>query len=94
MKILANIVLFLFMTFLATPTIVGMLKSDTDTSVVYSFSEEEVHKEIKEIPANIEDILQVPLILNATKPTAIHSDNQQKHDNVSEEIFSPPPEFV
>lgn len=82
------------MTFLATPTIVGMLKSDTDTSVVYSFSEEEVHKEIKEIPANIEDILQVPLILNSTKPTAIHSDNQQKHDNVSEEIFSPPPEFV
>ena len=94
MKILVNIVLLLFITFLATPTIVGMLKSDTDTSVVYSFSEEEVHKEIKEIPANIEDILQVPVVFNTPKATALTTENEQKHDNASEEIFSPPPESV
>lgn len=94
MKILVNIVLLFFITFLATPTIVGFLKSDTDTSVVYSFSEEEVHKEIKEIPANIEDILQVPVVFNTPKTTTINTENEQKHDNVSQKIFSPPPESV
>lgn len=94
MKILVNIVLFLFIAFLATPTIVGILESDSDTSVVYSFSEEEVHKEIKEIPANIEDILQIPVMSIDNTSTAINTENEQKHDNVSEEIFSPPPEIV
>lgn len=94
MKILVSIVLFIFVAFLATPTIIGMIEKDADASVVYSFSEEEVHKEIKEIPANIEDILQIPTPLADTKSTGINSENEQKHDNVSEEIFSPPPEQV
>lgn len=92
MKILANIVLILFVTFLATPTIVGFLKSNADTSIVYSFSEEEIHKEVKEIPVSIGDILQVPAIVFTEKSIVINIDNEQKHDNVSEEIFSPPPE--
>lgn len=94
MKILANIVLLLFITFLATPTVVGLLKSSTDTSIVYSFSEEEIHKEVKEIPVSIGDILQVPAIIFTEKSIVINIDNEQKHDNVSEEIFSPPPEVV
>jgi hypothetical protein len=94
MKFLVNIVLFIFLAFLATPTIVGILESEADTSIVYSFSEEEVHKEIKEIPANIEDILQIPFVRVNNNSTAINTENEQKHDNVSEEIFSPPPEIV
>lgn len=94
MKILANIVLLLFITFLATPTIVGFLKSNADTSIVYSFSEEEIHKEVKEIPVSIGDILQVPAMNFTEKSMVINIDNEQKHDNVSEEIFSPPPEFI
>jgi len=93
-KILANIVLLLFITFLATPTIVGFLKSNADTSIVYSFSEEEIHKEVKEIPVSIGDILQVPAMNFTEKSMVINIDNEQKHDNVSEEIFSPPPEFI
>ncbi|HSD15332.1 MAG TPA: hypothetical protein VLB74_11845 [Flavobacterium sp.] len=94
MKILVSIVLFLFVTFLATPTIIGLIERDADTSIVYSFSEEEIHKEIKEIPASIEDILQIPVSFTDTKSVAINSENEQKHDNASEEIFSPPPEQV
>lgn len=84
----------LFITFLATPTIIGLMKSNADTSIVYSFSEEEIHKEVKEIPLSIGDILQVPAIIFTEKSMVINIDNEQKHDNVSEEIFSPPPEFI
>ncbi|MCG2612112.1 hypothetical protein LZZ90_11395 [Flavobacterium sp. SM15] len=94
MKFLVNIVLFLFITFLATPTIVSFIESDTDTSIVYSFSEEEVHKEIKEIPAKLENILQVPTLVLTSKTSVINFENLQKHDNVFEEIFSPPPELI
>jgi len=82
------------MTFLATPTIVGLLKSDTDTSVVYSLSEEEIHKEVKEIPVSVCDILELPTVIFTKKSIVINIENEQKHDNVSEEIFSPPPEAV
>lgn len=92
MKILVSIVLFLFVTFLATPTIIGLLEKDTDTSLVYSFSEEEVHKEIKEIPVSIAEIFHFEAIKFPEKKTTVNFQNEQKHDNVSEEIFSPPPE--
>lgn len=82
------------MTFLATPTIVSVVEDTADTSVFYTFAEEEIHKEVKEIPMNIGDILQLPSVPSIPKSTIINTDNRQKHDNVSEEIFSPPPEIV
>lgn len=94
MKFLVNIVLFLFITFLATPTIISVLEESVDTSVVYTYSEEEIHKEVKEIPMNIGEILQIPIVPSLQKSTVINTENEQKHDNVSEEIFSPPPELV
>ena len=93
MKFLTQIVLFLFLAFLATPTIVSMIESDTDLSYVYNLSEEETHKEIKEIPALVENTVQLSLFKISLKSTFINSENLLKHDNVSEEIFSPPPEF-
>ncbi|WP_313807035.1 hypothetical protein [Flavobacterium sp.] len=94
MKFLVNIVLFLFLSFLATPTVIGVIEEKIDTSMVYAFSEEEIHKEVKEIPMSIGDILQIPVVSSITKSTAINSENKLKHDSASEEIFSPPPEFV
>ncbi|MBP8066635.1 MAG: hypothetical protein KAY31_04110 [Flavobacterium sp.] len=94
MKFLVNIVLFLFITFLATPTIVSVVEDSVDTSIFYTFSEEEIHKEVKEIPMNIGDILQIPSVPSVLKTTVINTENELKHDNVSDEIFSPPPEFV
>lgn len=70
------------------------MEDKVDTSVFYTFSEEEIHKEVKEIPMNIGDILQVPTMVSFQKTTSINTENEQKHDNVSEEIFSPPPELV
>ncbi|UOK41973.1 MULTISPECIES: hypothetical protein [Flavobacterium] len=92
MKIWVNIVLFLFMTFLATPTIVGMLEGDNDTSMFYSLSEEEVQKEIKEIPVGIAAVFHFETVKFPEKKITVNFQNEQKHDNVSEEIFSPPPE--
>ncbi|ESU26591.1 hypothetical protein FLJC2902T_25640 [Flavobacterium limnosediminis JC2902] len=89
---MVNIVLFLFIAFLATPTVVGMLKSDTDTSMFYSLSEEEIQKEVKEIPLSIAEVIHLETFYFSRKATAINFQNEQKHDNVSEEIFSPPPE--
>lgn len=41
MKLMVSIVLFLFITFLSTPTIVGMIDNQVDTSYFYSTCEEE-----------------------------------------------------
>jgi hypothetical protein len=80
------------MTFLATPTIVGVLESDSDTSVFYSLSEEEIQKEVKESPGSIAEVFHLETMYFSKKTTTLSLQNEQKHDNVSEEIFSPPPE--
>lgn len=92
MKLAVRIVLLIFITFLATPTIVGIIKNSADTSIFYSMSEEEqVHKEIKEVKAELK-LNSVTLIsFCPVQKTPIISDNQLKHDNVSATIFSPPP---
>ena len=41
MKLMVSIVLLLFITFLSTPTIVGMIDNQVDTSYFYSTCEEE-----------------------------------------------------
>lgn len=94
MKFLAHIVLFLFVAFLATPTVVGLIERDVDTAVAYTFSEEEIQKEVKEIPLSIGNILQIPSTVIVSSSPLITIENELKHDNVSEEIFSPPPENV
>jgi len=94
MKFMANIVLFLFFAFLATPTVIGIIERDVDTSVAYTFSEEEIQKEVKEIPVSIGHILQIQPIASSLSSSVINIENELKHDNASEEIFSPPPETV
>nr|WP_294938924.1 hypothetical protein [uncultured Flavobacterium sp.] len=94
MKFLANIVLFLFFAFLATPTVIGLIERDADTSIAYTFSEEEIQKEVKEIPVSIGHVLQISSVVFTNTSSVINIENELKHDNVSEEIFSPPPELV
>jgi hypothetical protein len=93
MKHLARLILVMFVAFLSTPTVVSMITKDTDISMFYSFAEEEVHKELKEVKAEVK-AYDYPLIAITLKKTKIISVNLSKHDNVSEEIFSPPPEFI
>lgn len=93
MKLAAQILLFVFITFLATPSIVSVIKKDTDTSVFYSFSEEEkAHKEVKAVFNS--DTVVPPIIFSDLNSGLIHSENLSKHDKITSKIFIPPPEEV
>ena len=93
MKITAQILLFVFITFLATPTIVSVIKKSADMSMFYSFSEEEkVHKEIKAVFNSA--VVIAPVNLSQLDSGLIHSENLSKHDKISSKIFIPPPEQV
>lgn len=93
MKITARILLFVFITFLVTPTIVSVIKKNADMSVFYSFSEEEkTHIEIKAVFNN--DVVIAPVNLSQLDSGIIQSENLSKHDKISSKIFIPPPEQV
>ncbi|MFT3793241.1 hypothetical protein [Flavobacterium sp.] len=92
MKFAAKIVLLLFVVFLATPTVVSVIKKSCDTSYFFSMSEEEHHKEVKAEYRFHHDITFVNLSGNTSG--LILSENLSKHDNVSATIFIPPPEQV
>lgn len=95
MKILARLVLVLFVTFLSTPTIVTLIERNTDVSLFYTFSEEEIQKDLKEIKADLKQNFDYPLLgSNILQDSKIISENLSRHDKISEEIFSPPPELV
>ena len=50
MKLLARILLFIFIAFLSTPTIVQALKKSNGVTITVNFSEEEqAHKELKDL---------------------------------------------
>lgn len=93
MKFAVKIVLFLFIGFLATPTIVSVIKKSCDTSYFYSMSEEELaHKEVKaeyKFETNFEFIN-----LSRFTSSLILSENNLKHDKIAATIFIPPPEQV
>lgn len=93
MKILVSIILFIFITFLSLPTIIGVLNSDVDFSTVYSMSEEEeFHKSIS-IKEAIKTKKEVFLIFYKLKTSKnIIYENHIEYDDVLEVIFSPPPE--
>ena len=94
MKIIVNIVLFLFLSFLAAPTVVSLLQDEADMSMVYSLTEEEIQKEIKEVKAAPSTELRLSLFAPAKKTPVIKTANHDDHDNVSREIHSPPPNLV
>ena len=94
MKFFAKLLLLVFVTFLSTPTIVTLIQKNTDTSLFYSFAEEEIHKELKEVKAEVKQHFDYPFLdLKIQKNTTIISENLSRHDNVASEIISPPPEF-
>ncbi|NNT71425.1 hypothetical protein HKT18_04260 [Flavobacterium sp. IMCC34852] len=94
MRFIAGFILAIFVTFLSTPTVVTLIKKSADISVFYSFAEEEIHKDIKEVKA-LKQCFDYPFTESElNSDSIIISENLSRHDNVSEEIFSPPPELV
>ena len=94
MKLIARLFLFLFITFLATPTIVTLVEKSCDTSIFFSLSEEEhAQKEIK-IFAHYDEIQAEFLIGKYNRSSLILSENLSKHDKITASIFSPPPDLA
>ena len=95
MKLIARFILFIFVALLSTPTIVTLIEKNTDISMFYNFAEEENHKDIKEIKADLNLGFDYPFIeLNSIRDSKIISKNLLRHDNIAEEIFIPPPELI
>jgi hypothetical protein len=93
MKIIAQILIFVFITFLLTPTIVCVIEKSADTSIFYGFSEEEqAHKEIKAI--FYYNTTSEVINLSGLTSSLIQSENLSKHDTIASTIFIPPPEQV
>jgi len=95
MKLIANIVLFIFITFLATPTIIGMVDEDADTSYFYNMCEEEENhapfNEIKSIPIHNCSIHNFSL--NKLVKLNVLIIHDLSFANLAHQIFSPPPNF-
>jgi hypothetical protein len=91
MKFAVQLVLFFFITFLLTPTIVRLVEENTDTSYFYSMSEEE--RAYKEITADFKFDIAVEFInFPISTSSLILSKNVLEHDSISSDIVIPPPE--
>jgi hypothetical protein len=95
MKLIAKFILFVFVTFLITPTIVTLIEQNTDISMFYSFAEEENHKDLKEIKADLRQTLDYQFLDTFGRQNSIIIfENLTRHDNIAEEIFIPPPDTI
>lgn len=93
MKIIASLLLFLFVSFLITPAVISIIEKDADISAFYNFSEEE--KSQKEIKAIIYfEVTSSTVDLSRLNAMTIFSECFSKHDKISSKIFIPPPEQV
>ncbi len=93
MKFLAKLLLILFVTFLATPTIVSLIEKSSNTTFFFSMSEEEQpHKEFK---ADIKNAYDCVLIFFPKKPSTVFlTIDSVDHHNLTSSIFIPPPELT
>jgi hypothetical protein len=93
MKLIARILLFIFIAFLSAPTIVQVIKKGSNTAMSFNYAEEEVHKELKSVvhAAILEHEVLLPVYIQ--KKTIV-SENIVKLDNISPSIFAPPPNLV
>ncbi|MDD3004601.1 hypothetical protein [Flavobacterium sp.] len=90
MKTATYLILLLFISFLATPTVVSVIDKNCDISVFFSASEEELsHKAVKEFKVNF--INENTFKIAKLSSSLIITENQLKHDNITPSIFSPPP---
>lgn len=94
MKFKALTLLFIFVSFLALPTILSKVCNNVDISMAYAVTEEEEnHNSFSEV---FEDFTpeKNEIIIGFFNPNKerITEEFLSRHDNVSSEIFSPPPE--
>ncbi len=95
MKSMCKIVLFIFVLFLATPTIVSAIDKTIDTSYFFNMSEEESHSSFNEVKS-MPMIYSIPLIIDfegfqRAKYSVL---NDRKVNSLKPKVFLPPPELV
>lgn len=92
MKFAVKVLLALFLTFLATPTVLGAISESCDTSAFYTLTEEELtHKEVfpsVRLPLNIDFFAYV------FSEGKIYGSEAHFFDNLYGKILIPPPERV
>jgi hypothetical protein len=93
MKFTVKLVIFIFIIFLSTPTIVSLIEKNTEISFFYSSAElEDMHKDVK-----LEfkfDAFSFAFYNLPKMSSIVLSENLSKHDNISTSIFIPPPDLV
>jgi hypothetical protein len=96
MKKIVRILLFVFITFLFTPTIISVVEKSADIATLYDCSEQEQsQKEIKDIKIVFDfGIAPIPNAFYSLNSGLIHSDNLSRHDCIASKIFIPPPQTV
>lgn len=97
MKIFASIVLFIFISFLAAPTILVCLENDKDNislcgSCTPSSSFEEIKHDIKYYTFN--SFLEISFLDLKKVSGVIIFENLSEHDLITASIFIPPPNWV
>ena len=96
MKYLCKIIVYLFILFLSTPTIISFVEDDIDTSSFYNLSEEEhictAFTEIKTIPASY----SIPLIIDfeGSQKAKFSVFNETKINSIKPKVFLQPPELL
>ncbi|MQP24325.1 hypothetical protein GFJ94_04525 [Flavobacterium sp. LMO8] len=97
MKLLVNIFLFIFITFLATPTLIGMVDKEADTSYFYTMCEEEENhspfNEIKTVPTTNYSVVHFSFG-ELAKLNVLMEHDLLSFDNLAHQIFSPPPNLI
>lgn len=93
MRAIVRLVLLLFVFFLSTPTIIGMIKKSCDTTCVYNMSEEEWSA--KEIKAEIkcDYAFHIPIAIGRIS-APVKGKVTDLVDSFSARILIPPPEQV
>lgn len=93
MKALLHILLFIFLTSLAAPTLVSLLADEDDEiTMVCAQGEEETQKDIKEVKLFPQWVYEAAFVTVVRKSTFIKSENRCKHESVSTDVFVLPPE--
>lgn len=95
-KIYATYLLFLFISFLATPTVVKMLDKNADISIVFSFTEEEQSETASHI--SVDFVLNIHNFINdfysEKKENSIIDDYRFVAITHYTTIASPPPDAM
>lgn len=97
MKLFVNIFLFIFIAFLSTPTLIGMVDEEVDTSYFFNMSEEEENhapfNEIKTVPTTNDSIIHFTSG-ELTKFNILMDHDLLSFANLAHQIFSPPPNLM